>query len=202
MKVLEAHDTLFNMASHTYHEYLLISPSRLRVSLTCDVRYGILIDDKNGSVIRKNRPLTLWDQRVMTHNNQFTELQNAQDKWGRSAAFCSKPKKSNGERGAEDQEEETFYISNHSGDNQSQWGNTSNSNSSNTSSISAGGECAERLLKQFLDSHYKLDANDERYSRQRQRKNVPTTSSSSSYNFLHIIQQYERNGACIASSLL
>mmetsp|Transcript_8861 Transcript_8861/g.10311 ORF Transcript_8861/g.10311 Transcript_8861/m.10311 type:complete len:129 (+) Transcript_8861:158-544(+) len=127
------------------------------------------------------------------------ELKNAQDKWGRSAAFCSKPKKNNGERGAEDQEEETFYISNHSGDNQSQWGNTSN-NSSNTSSISAGAECAERLLRQFLDSHYKLDANDERYSRQRQRKNVST--SSSSYDFLHIIQQYERNGACIASSLL
>ena len=103
------------------------------------------IDARHGNVIGPRRPLTLWDQRVNAHN-QFEEQKNPQDKWGRSPAFCHYPKK---EKNGYIVRSDGFgrniqmYVSNHGKDQIIDDGNNS--------------DCSNRILKQFLNSHYQQD---------------------------------------------
>lgn len=156
-----------------------------------------LAEKKNGQVVHQNRPLTLWDQRSFTHN-KFMEVEKPQDKWGRSVAFCTSTVPcTSKEKGSNDQ----MYITNHAGDHT----NTSTSASMYDDDERFKSSCADKLLEQFLNSHYQMDINDNRrYTRQRQeaRVNSDDYQSSKAYDFLNIIRQYETNGACIESSLL
>jgi hypothetical protein len=130
-----------------------------------------LADANNGQIINRSRPFTLWDQRVYCHN-QFDEKEKPQDKWGRSAAFCHYPRK-NGDA----EEYQTvcddfgkliqMYISNHGKDQIMEGGNNS--------------DCSNRILKQFLNSHYQQNEEKEYF---RQSTTVP---------FERFIQIYEGN---------
>lgn len=142
-----------------------------------------LSEKKNGRVVHPNRPLTLWDQRSFTHN-KFMEVEKPQDQWGRSVAFCNVP--------SEEKSNNQMYITNHDGDHVHDDERFRSS-------------CADKILEQFLKSHYQMDINDNRrYTRQRKETRVNSDGyySSEAYDFLNIIRQYETNGACIESSLL
>ena len=131
-------------------------------------------DKREGRVISPGRPVTLWDQRVFTHN-RFDEIKKPQDKWGRSAAFCSYPSK---EKFNEERNEngDRFYISNHSKDHA--WEHDANF------------DCSGRILKQFLNSHYKRN-DDEIFIR-----------NSVKVPYDHFIEQCEDQDPCIVSHML
>lgn len=133
-----------------------------------------LADKREGRVISPGRPLTLWDQRVFTHN-RFDEIKKPQDKWGRSAAFCSYPNNHNYNE-KENENGDRFYISNHSKDHA--WEHDINY------------DCSGRILKQFLNSHYKRN-DDEMFTRH-----------SIEVPYDHFIEQCDDHDPCIESHML
>jgi hypothetical protein len=125
-----------------------------------------------------SRPITLWDQRVFTHN-QFDELKRPQDEWGRSEAFCSHPSTDDiQEHTNEKGEKEQIHLTRHGND-------------QDHMNIGHGKhDCSEKLLEQFLNSHY-MKNDDSVYTR-----------SSKKFSSDHFIANFETSGACIESSLL
>jgi hypothetical protein len=51
-------------------------------------------EERKNSILNKNRPITLWDERHFTHQ-EFQDRKMPQDGWGRSLAFCHSPLSSN-----------------------------------------------------------------------------------------------------------
>ena len=126
-----------------------------------------------------SRPLTFCDQRAFTHN-RFDELKSPQDKWGRSAAFCSVYSSS------DDIQERTHDY----GDDQ-QIDISRRCKDKDYMNIGGGKhDCSGELLEQFLNSHY--TKNDDNMSTRYSNK-VPSD---------HFIANFENHGARIESNLL
>jgi len=141
------------------------------------VRSAFFVDKRcGGKSVSPARPLTLWDQRVFTHN-QFDELKRPQDAWGRSAAFCSYPSNDEFQEHINEKGEiQQMYTSSHGKD---------------QVCLGEGNfDCSSRLLEQFLDSHY-TKTDDRIYTRHS--KKVPSD---------RYIENFENHGACIESNLL
>ena len=138
----------------------------------CAKMIQYFVDAKQETIIYPNRPITLWDQRVYAYN-KFEE-RGKQDKWGRSIAFCHNSKDYSSSRDVQ------MYISNHSKDQILGGGGVGNDS-----------ECSNRILKQFLDSHYKQDE-DMNYIRKKS-KTVP---------FERFILNFEGNEKMLESTLL
>lgn len=129
-------------------------------------------------------PVTLWDQRRFTHG-QFEELKHAQDKWGRSAAFCLYASGMEAYDG-------NMYITKHG---KGSWENDNDNNEDNDRKKNA--DNAPHVLKHFLNAHYKRNEDDDDFTRR-----LMSKSSSQNFQHLRIIQAYEHSGACIESSIL
>jgi hypothetical protein len=96
-----------------------------------------ILDNQNGSpLIKPNRPLTLLDKRVITHE-PMNEFQKPIDGFGRSSSFCLDIKQDTNE-----------HLNNHY---------SSKRRKPNSSNL----ECASLVLEQFLAQHYNVSSSFE-----------------------------------------
>jgi len=184
-------NTFIHTYIHTFHGIYCTIGGILRSSLS----FLAGSSSRNGRIVSPQRPLTLLDQRIFTHN-QFDELKKPQDSWGRSAAFCHYPSSSSE---IENENENDTDDGNGNGDDNNDDNMKMNISNHGEDRVCEGGDdhdCSSRILKQFLDTHYQFRKEDRKYIRHR------AAASASRVPYERIIQDYESDGACIESSLL